>query len=164
MSKRGRKRRNFTAAEKATILRRHLVDKVPVSDLCDEYKLHPNLFYVWQQQALANLERAIEKADVGDAVAIEKSQPMRQDGSMTQGLVRAVLVVAVIAQAVIGVAAIYAGDDAEPCVGSVGEGQPEKIQLDFERVNVEVVARFFDELTGKRHVVEGFPMNSFSKD
>ncbi|HYD49931.1 MAG TPA: transposase [Terriglobales bacterium] len=66
MSKRGRKRRNFSAAEKATILRRHLVDKVPVSDLCDEYKLQPGLFYLWQQQALANLERAIEKPGNGE--------------------------------------------------------------------------------------------------
>ena len=31
-----RARRKFTAEEKAAMLRRHLVDKVPVSDLCDE--------------------------------------------------------------------------------------------------------------------------------
>lgn len=45
MSKRGRKnRRNFTAEQKATILRRHLVHEVAVSDLCDEYKIQPNRF------------------------------------------------------------------------------------------------------------------------
>jgi transposase-like protein len=33
-----KKRRSFTAQEKANILRRHLADKVPVSDLCDEYR------------------------------------------------------------------------------------------------------------------------------
>ncbi len=38
------KRRQFTAEDKATILRRHLADKVPVSDLCDEYHLQPSLF------------------------------------------------------------------------------------------------------------------------
>ena len=54
------KRRQFTAEEKATILRRHLVDKVPVSDLCDEYKIQPSLFYVWQRQALENLGIALE--------------------------------------------------------------------------------------------------------
>jgi hypothetical protein len=32
-------RRQFTPDEKATILRRHLVDKVAVSDLCDEYRI-----------------------------------------------------------------------------------------------------------------------------
>ena len=31
------------------ILRRHLIDKVPVSDLCDEYRLQPTVFYAWQR-------------------------------------------------------------------------------------------------------------------
>jgi hypothetical protein len=30
-------RRNFTADQKAAIVRRHVFDKVPVSNLCDEY-------------------------------------------------------------------------------------------------------------------------------
>jgi transposase-like protein len=37
------KRRQFTAEEKATILRRHLADKVAVSDLCDECHIQPTL-------------------------------------------------------------------------------------------------------------------------
>ena len=35
--------------EKVSILRRHLIEKVPVSNLCDEYGLHPTQFYKWQQ-------------------------------------------------------------------------------------------------------------------
>jgi len=31
------------------ILRRHLVEKVPVSDLCEEHGLHPTVFYRWQK-------------------------------------------------------------------------------------------------------------------
>lgn len=50
-----RQRRQFTPDEKATILRRHLADKVPVSDLCDEYHIQPSLFYLWQRQALEHL-------------------------------------------------------------------------------------------------------------
>ena len=34
------KRRKFSSEEKIRILRRHLVDKVPLSDLCDECGLH----------------------------------------------------------------------------------------------------------------------------
>lgn len=69
------KRRQFTAEDKATILRRHLADKVPVSDLCDEYRLQPSLFYLWQRQALENLGAALqdgrskrghERASTGD--------------------------------------------------------------------------------------------------
>jgi transposase len=39
------KRRHFTAEQKGEILRRHLGDKVPVSDLCDEYGIQPSLLY-----------------------------------------------------------------------------------------------------------------------
>ena len=42
-------RRSFTADQKAAIVRRHLVDKVPVSNLCDEYGIQPSMFYNWQK-------------------------------------------------------------------------------------------------------------------
>lgn len=42
-------RRHFTGQEKVSILRRHLVDKVPVSDLCEEHGIHPTLFYRWRK-------------------------------------------------------------------------------------------------------------------
>ena len=44
-----RKRRNISSDEKVAILRRHLLDGVPVSDLCDEHHIHPTLFYRWQK-------------------------------------------------------------------------------------------------------------------
>ena len=43
-------------------MRRHLVDKVPVSDLCDEYHLQPSVFYTWQRQSMENLATALEAA------------------------------------------------------------------------------------------------------
>ncbi len=54
-------RRSFTAEERATILRRHLADKVTVSDLCDEYKIQPSLFYVRQKQLMENMAAALEE-------------------------------------------------------------------------------------------------------
>ena len=54
-----KKRRRFSPEDKATILRRHLFDKVPVSDLCDEYKLQPSVFYQWQRQLLDNAAKAL---------------------------------------------------------------------------------------------------------
>lgn len=41
-------RNNDTPAEKVAILRRHVLDDSPVSDLLDEYPLQPTLFYAWQ--------------------------------------------------------------------------------------------------------------------
>jgi transposase-like protein len=51
-----KKRNHRSPAEKAAIVRRHLVDKVPVSELCDEYGIQPSVFYGWQKQAFENLE------------------------------------------------------------------------------------------------------------
>jgi transposase-like protein len=53
-------RRHFLAEEKATILRRHLADKVPFSDLCEEYHIQSSLFYLWQRQALEHLAAALQ--------------------------------------------------------------------------------------------------------
>ena len=47
-------RRTFSASEKVTILRRHLLDKVPVSNLCDEHGLNPTVFYRWQKDLFEN--------------------------------------------------------------------------------------------------------------
>lgn len=55
-----RQRRHFSPEDKAAILRRHLVDHVPVSDLCDEYKIQPTLFYLWQRQAFEHLSAALQ--------------------------------------------------------------------------------------------------------
>jgi transposase len=54
-------RKNYTPPEKVAILRRHLIDKVPVSDLCDEYQLQPTLFYLWQKQLFENGPAAFER-------------------------------------------------------------------------------------------------------
>lgn len=49
-----RKYRQFPADQKLAALRRYLVDKVPVSTLCEELKISPSLFHYWQQQLFAN--------------------------------------------------------------------------------------------------------------
>lgn len=45
-----RRRKHYSPPEKVAILKRHLVERVPVSDLCDEHGLHPTVFYRWQKQ------------------------------------------------------------------------------------------------------------------
>ena len=54
-------RKNYTPVEKVAILKRHLIDRVPVSDLCDEYQLQPTLFYIWQKQFFENGAAALER-------------------------------------------------------------------------------------------------------
>ena len=44
-------RKHFTAEQKMTALRRHLLEHVPVSNLCDEYGINPTVFYRWQDES-----------------------------------------------------------------------------------------------------------------
>jgi transposase len=67
-----RKRRSFSAEDKVRILRRHLVEKVPVSDLCDEQGLHPTLFYKWQKEFFENGAAAFERGKDGKERRLEK--------------------------------------------------------------------------------------------
>ena len=52
MEKKTRKR--YTAEEKVTILRMHLLEKTPISDLCDQHRLHPTMFDRWQKEFFEN--------------------------------------------------------------------------------------------------------------
>ena len=47
-----KQRKHYTPEEKVVILRRHLVEGVPISDLCDELGLQPTVFYRWQEGVL----------------------------------------------------------------------------------------------------------------
>ena len=55
-------RRRFGTDQKATILKRYLVDKVPISDLCDEYGIKPNQVYAWQKILFDHAETAFQQA------------------------------------------------------------------------------------------------------
>ena len=53
-------RRHFTPQEKVAILKRHLLEKTPVSDLCDQFGIAPNLFYRWQKEFFDNGHAAFD--------------------------------------------------------------------------------------------------------
>ena len=42
------KRKRLSGPEKIAIVKRYLVERVPISDLCDEYGLQPSQIYRWQ--------------------------------------------------------------------------------------------------------------------
>jgi len=60
-----RQRRHFTAEQKADFLRRHLVDKVPVSEICNELKLQPSVFYDWMRTLMAQASSVLETPNRG---------------------------------------------------------------------------------------------------
>jgi transposase-like protein len=58
-----RQRRHFTPEQKVALLRLHLLEKKPVSDICQEHNLAVTLFYLWQKQFFENGAAAF--ADTG---------------------------------------------------------------------------------------------------
>jgi transposase-like protein len=54
------KRKQYQAAEKVSIIRKHLIEKQSVSDLCDEYGMAPSVYYRWQNQFFEGGEAAFK--------------------------------------------------------------------------------------------------------
>jgi len=65
-------RKNYTSKEKVAILRRHLLERKPVSDVCDEFHLQPTVFYRWQKEFFENGAAAFEKKSSSQPSAAEK--------------------------------------------------------------------------------------------
>lgn len=55
------KRKHYPAPDKVAILRLHLLEKKPVSDVCDQFDISPNLFYRWQREFFENGAAAFEQ-------------------------------------------------------------------------------------------------------
>src|ERR1700685_2947515 len=93
-------RKHYTGKEKVAILRRHLLEKEPISTLCDELGWQPTVFCRWQkdffengaaafqakgrsdhqaeQERIAYLEKKIQRKDevlaelMGEHIALKK--------------------------------------------------------------------------------------------
>ena len=71
-------RKNYTPVEKVAILRRHLIDHVPVSDLCDEYDIYPNQLYGWLKDFFENGQAAFDNGRKTKAVDNAKDKKIEQ--------------------------------------------------------------------------------------
>jgi len=60
-----RTRRHHSSDDKVALLKRHHLEKVPVSEICNELKLQPSLFYDWQRQLFANAASVFDAAKTG---------------------------------------------------------------------------------------------------
>lgn len=56
-----KQRNQYAPEEKVAILRRHLLEKEPMSKLCDEMGLQPTVFYRWQKEFFENGAAAFEQ-------------------------------------------------------------------------------------------------------
>jgi transposase len=54
-------RRHYSPQQKVAILREHLIEQVPISELCEKHHIHPTLFYQWQKTFFENGAAAFER-------------------------------------------------------------------------------------------------------
>jgi transposase len=73
-----KQRRHFAGTDKVAILKKHLVDKVPVSDLCDEYDLYPTQFYAWLKEFFDNGHAAFDNGRKSKAIEDAKDQKIEK--------------------------------------------------------------------------------------
>ena len=71
-------RRHFAGTDKVAILKRHLVDKVPISDLCDELDIYPNQLYGWLKEFFENGHVAFDNGRKAKALEDAKDQKIQQ--------------------------------------------------------------------------------------
>lgn len=79
-----KKYRKYDAQFKATILRKHLVDKIPVSNLCDEYQLAPSLFYKWQKELFDHADSVFEAPNLPKQQNQDKEKIKRLEIKLAQ--------------------------------------------------------------------------------
>ena len=72
-------RKHYSAEEKVAVLRRHLLEGVAVSALCDELGLQPTVFYRWQKEFFENGAAAFQaKGHVGRQAEQERIERLEK--------------------------------------------------------------------------------------
>jgi transposase len=60
-------RRQFGPEQKIKILRQHLLEKTPISEVCEKHQITPTQFYQWQKTFFENGAAAFAKTAGGRA-------------------------------------------------------------------------------------------------
>lgn len=84
MTSKKRKQKHYQPAEKVAIIRAHLVEKTPVSDICDQYGIYPSLYYRWQQQFFEGGEKAFTATNEGRVVKQLKQEVADLEAKLTR--------------------------------------------------------------------------------
>lgn len=84
MTSKKRKQKHYQATEKVAIIREHLVEKVPISDICDKYGFHPSVYYRWQKQFFEGGEAAFAPTNEGQVVRQLKQDVADLEGKLAR--------------------------------------------------------------------------------
>ena len=71
-------RRHVTPQERIAALKRHLLEGVPVSTICDDLGIAPTLFYRWQKELFENGHTLFENGRAAKAVDNAKDEKIQK--------------------------------------------------------------------------------------
>jgi transposase len=71
-------RRHVPVAEKIAALKRHLLEGIPVSKICDELGIKPSLFYTWQRLLFENAHLSFDNGRKSKAAEDAKEKKIEQ--------------------------------------------------------------------------------------
>jgi transposase len=71
-------RRHLSPQDKVAALKRHLLEKVPVSEICDQLGIAPTLFYRWQKELFENGHAVFENGRKAKAVEDAKDEKIQK--------------------------------------------------------------------------------------
>lgn len=74
-----KKRKHYRPDEKVRIIRRHLIDGVQVSDLCEEHELRPTVYYRWQKEFFEGGVAAFEKDSAREINHLKRLIEQKED-------------------------------------------------------------------------------------
>ena len=78
------KRKSISGPEKLAILKRYLVEKVPISDLCDEQHLQPSQIYYWQSQLFEHGSSVFERKSGRQAESVKDRKIAQLETAVAQ--------------------------------------------------------------------------------
>ena len=73
-----KQRKHYTPEEKVAILRRHLLEQVPISELCDKQGLQPTVFYRWQKEFFENAHAVFDNGRKSKALKDAKDEKIQK--------------------------------------------------------------------------------------
>ena len=77
-------RKQYSASQKVAILREHLLEGCPISDVCDQHGLNPNLFYRWQKEFFEGGHVVFERKDSDPAARKAEKRIVQLESKLQQ--------------------------------------------------------------------------------
>ena len=76
-------RKRYGSQDKVKILKRHLLEKIPISSVCEEFGIAATMFYRWQEKLFQNAA-AVFDSNTQNGTSAEKEQRERLENKIRQ--------------------------------------------------------------------------------